>query len=114
MASHIPTFAPNSSAIQPGRTGVTGSASAAGGSVAAGVLMISSKALHLPPVGGDGGDLARLVKGLVVGEPLGQLAGLGVPQPYPVARLEISRRFSPDRGLDLTGPFGGGELEARR
>src|ERR1700722_8974867 len=66
-----------------------------------------SKALSVAPVGGNADDrwLVRVYQ-MVVGEPLGQLAALGVPHPDPVADPEPVRARAEPRGRHLAGPPG--------
>src|ERR1700733_13497592 len=99
MASHMPTLAMNRRLIQPARTGMTGSSSAAW------VLVSSAKGLALAAVGGSVRQLAVLVEQMVTGEPFGQLARLGVAHPDPVAELQRSGRRALDRGLHLARAF---------
>src|SRR5579875_4085376 len=107
-------LAPNSSAIQPARTGRAGSARAAGSEVRAPAAMASSKALSFPAVGGNGSRYRLTgIDQVVFGEALGQFAGLGVPHPDPVAGAEPVRRGSEHRGLHLAGALGAGEAQTR-
>src|ERR1700742_4379738 len=105
-------LARNSRLIQPRRTGVTGSASAArvaaGAGGAAGSLATSltghhrsAEALALTAVGRHRAGRSVVLDQVVLIEPFGQLAGLGVPQPHPVPDPQRGGRASPDRGLHL-------------
>src|ERR1700676_2275997 len=138
MASHRPTFARNSSVIQRARTGSTGSASAAGSSAPAPTVSwlstswLSTSAIHvlaihvgypggwpsalaealgLAPVGRHRGDLAVAIEYLILTETLGELAGLGVPQPDPVSGCQRPGRGSAHRRLDLPGALDAGQAE---
>src|SRR5258708_39660836 len=73
------------------------------------------EALALAAVGRDYPRLrgVRLDR-VVVGEPLGQLAGLRVPHPDPVADGEPVRPSPADRRLYLAGALGSGQPHSRR
>src|ERR1700761_5341109 len=123
-------LARNSSVIQPARTGVTGSARAAGrGAGGAGSWVgwsdsgsaislmrgrRSAEALALTPVGGHRAGRGPVLDQVVVVEPLGQLARLGVPEPDPVPDPQPPGDGAQHRGLDLPGPLGAGQLEPGR
>src|SRR5712672_1198594 len=119
------------SVIQPGRTGVTGSASAAG-PASTGVAPVSpasacaapsgsatsltvwprsAEALALPAVGRYRTRRGAVLDQVVLGEALRELTGLGVAQPDAIADAQAGRRRAEHRGLDLTGALGGGQLE---
>src|ERR1700761_8817588 len=127
-------LARNSSVIQPARTGVTGSARAAGpaaGPVVGGAvswvgwsdsgsatsLMAghpSAEALAFTPVGGHRAGRGPVLDQVVVVEPLGQLARLRVLPPDPVPHPQPPGDGAQHRGLDLPGPLGAGQLEPGR
>src|SRR5450756_1982759 len=106
-------LARKSRVIQPGLTGTVGSARAAGSTVSvasAPAAMASSKALSFPAVGGH----ARRVRiaghdQVVLGEPLGKFAALGVAHPDPVPDPQAVRGRTEHRGLHLTGALGLGQ-----
>src|SRR5215469_1278045 len=95
-------LARNSSVIQRRLTGSVGSASAAGRDVCWPAATASSKALSFPAVGRHASRAGRTgLDHVVLGEALGELAALGVPQPDPVADPERVRRDAYHRRLDL-------------
>src|ERR1700761_1264154 len=124
-------LARNSSVIQPARTGVTGSARAAGpaaGPVVGGAVSWvgwsdsgsatsltaghpSAEALAFTPVGGHRAGRGPVLDQVVVVEPLGQLARLGVPQPDPVPHPQPAGQGAQHRGLHLPGTLGAGQLQ---
>ena len=71
-----------------------------------------AEALALAAVRGNRGDPAVLVEHVIVTEALGELAGLGVAQPDPVAGPQLPGRRAAHRRLDLAGALGAGEAEA--
>src|SRR5580658_9961304 len=72
---------------------------------------MSAEGLALAAVGRHGGDPVVVVEHVVLGEALGEFAGLGVPEPYPVARCQPLGGGTADRRLDLAGPFDADEAE---
>src|SRR6516225_10261856 len=107
-------LARNSSVIQFGLTGLTGSASAAGSAVSVLAARASSKALSFPAVGGSGWRIDPVrVDQVVLGKALGEFAGLGVPHPHPVAGAEPVRRGPYHRRLNLARAFVAVQPQAR-
>src|SRR5262245_10771016 len=60
-----------------------------------------AEALAFAAIGGNGAELPVLVEYVIVAEALGQLAGLGVAEPDPVARPQLPGGRAADRRLDL-------------
>src|SRR5260370_10982852 len=77
------------------------------------IVTASAEALALAPVGRDGRDPVA-AEHVVVGEALGQLAGLGVAQPDAVAGAQPVRRGTPHRGLDLARALDPGQAPPGR
>src|SRR5260370_3390639 len=77
------------------------------------IVTASAEALALAPVGRDGRDPVA-AEHVVVGEALGQLAGLGVAQPDAVAGTHPVGGGAPHRGLDLAGALYAGQGQAAR
>src|SRR5215831_12290196 len=73
-----------------------------------------AEALAFAAVGGNGAELPVLVEHVIVAEALGELAGLGVAQPDPVARPQLPGGRAADRRLNLAGALGPDEAEAGR
>src|SRR5579872_5852060 len=114
MASHNPMLARNSSDTQLARTGTVGSASAAGVLTSWSVVMALSKTASFPPISRDTlGGPGSIVNQVVVGEPFGQLAALGVPQPDPVADAEPVGGRAGHGSLHLTCTLDLGQLQSR-
>ena len=74
----------------------------------------SAEALALAAVGRHGPGRGAVLDQVVIGEPLGELARLRVPQPDPVAEPQPGGRRAQHRGLHLTGALGSGELQPGR
>src|SRR6201996_2075118 len=131
-------LAVNSSEIQPARTGVSGSASAARpaagpaagarglvagaacwpGSLATSLTGApparSAEALTFTAVGRHRASRSVVLDQVVLVEPLGQLARLGVPQPHPVPPPQCGGRGPAHRSLHLARALGAGQLQPGR